>query len=169
MLLVPAIVNKCRRTAAFTLVEIVVSLLVLGLVSSGLIFGYVQTNRMVQWSAISLAAQSFAMQGAEQALGANWNPHGFPMTSNFPGAFDELPPTNYILAGTNYILDVPIKGTPAATDFAFFVTNYVAITDVSPPNGNPPLRQIRSDAVWRFYITGQIYTNTAIIQRGPDQ
>jgi prepilin-type N-terminal cleavage/methylation domain-containing protein len=170
MLSVLAIKSGCKKKAAFTLAEILVSLSVFALVSSGIIYGYVQTNRMVQWSAISLAAQSFASQGAEQALAANWNPRGYPMTSNYSGAFDEVAaPTNYVLAGTNYILDVPIKGSPASNDFAFFVTNYISIANIAPPNNNPPLRQIRSDAVWRFYITGKVYTNTAILIRAADQ
>lgn len=159
--------NRRRKAAGFTLAEILISLMVFSLVSSGIIYGYVQVNRAAQWSAISLAAQSFASQGVEQARAANWNPRGYPMTSNFPGSYDELAaPTNYVLSGTNYILDVPIKGTPSSANFAFFVTNYISITSVSP---DPPLRQIRADAVWQFYLTGQVYTNTAILLRAPDQ
>jgi prepilin-type N-terminal cleavage/methylation domain-containing protein len=159
--------NSRRKAAGFTLVEILMSLLVFSLVSSGIIYGYVQVNRAVQWSAISLAAQSFASQGVEQARAANWNPRGYPMTSNFMGAFDELAaPTNYVIGGTNNVLDIPIKGSPGTTNFAFFVTNYISINNLS---NNPPLRVIRADAVWQFYLTGQIYTNTAILIRAPDQ
>lgn len=159
--------NIRSKAAGFTLVEILVSLLVFSLVSSGVIYGYVQLNRATQWSAISLAAQSFASQGAEQARAANWNPRGYPMTSNFPGSFDELAaPTNYVEGGTNNVLDIPIKGTPSSSDFAFFVTNHISISNISL---NPPLRQIRADAVWTFYLTGQTYTNTAILLRAPDQ
>jgi len=152
--------------AGFTLVEIMVSLMVFTLVSSGVIYGYVQANRMTQWSAISLAAQSYASQGAEQARGANWNPYGYPMTSNYPGSYDELPPTNEVFSGTNFILDVPSKGSPSSGNFAFFVTNYVSITNLS---SNPYLRQIRSDAVWQFYVTGKTYTNTSVLLRTANQ
>jgi prepilin-type N-terminal cleavage/methylation domain-containing protein len=161
------ITDRHRKRAGFTLAEILVSLLVFSLVSSGLIYGYVQVNRMTQLTAISLAAQSFAAQGAEAARAANWNPRGYPMSSNYPGAFDELAaPTNYVQSGTNYILDIPIKGSPASNNFAFFVTNYISITNVSL---NPPVRQIRCDAAWRFYLTGQAYTNTCILIRTADQ
>jgi hypothetical protein len=88
------------------------------------------------------------------------------MTSNFPGAFDELPDTNEVFSGTNYVLDVPSKGFPGSSDFAFYVTNYVTITTISV---NPYVRQIRSDAVWQFYLTGQIYTNTSILVRTSNQ
>jgi prepilin-type N-terminal cleavage/methylation domain-containing protein len=165
--------NKRRRAAGFTLVEIVVSLLVFSLVSVGIIYGYVQSNRMAQWSAISLAAQSFASQGVEQARAANWNPRGYPPSTG-PGSFDELPVptttnyTNYIMGGATNpgILDVPGRGTPTSSDFAFFVTNYITVTNLS---SNPYLRQIRADAVWRFYVTGTVYTNTAILIRAADQ
>jgi type II secretory pathway pseudopilin PulG len=160
--------KTARRTAesGFTLLEILVSLFVFMLVSSGIIYGYVQVNRMAQWSSISLAAQSFAAEGAEQARSANWNPKGYPMSSNFPGAFDELPPTNEVLFGTNYVLDVPSKGMPGSADYDFYVTNYVSITNLS---SNPYVRQIRSDAVWIFYLTGVRYTNTAILLRTSNQ
>ena len=163
------ILNKStgrKFAAGFTLVEILVSIFVFMLVSGGLIYGYVQANRMAQWSSISLAAQSYASQGAEQARAANWNPNGYPMTSNFPGAFDELSPTNESLSGSNYVLDVPSKGLPGASDFAFYVTNIVSVSDVSV---NPRVRQIRSDAIWRFYLTGNLYTNTSILLRTANQ
>jgi type II secretory pathway pseudopilin PulG len=162
------VTNQKTRAAldGFTLVEILVALFVFMMVSSGIIYGYVQANRMVQWSSISLAAQSYASEGAEQARAANWNPNGYPMTSNFPGAFDELSPTNEVFSGVNYVLDVPSKGMPGSSDFCFYVTNYVTVTDLSD---NPKLRQIRSDAVWRFYLTGTLYTNTTILLRTSNQ
>jgi prepilin-type N-terminal cleavage/methylation domain-containing protein len=165
MILMKTPLSRRKRAAGFTLIEILVAFMVFGMVSAGLIYGYVQTNRMAEWSALSLSAQSYASQGAEQARAADWRPRDYPPATGF-GTMDELPPTNYIRSGANYIFDVPIKGTPAATDFAFFVTNYVSITTVSV---NPPLRQIRSDVIWVFYLTGQVYTNTAILLRAPDQ
>ena len=159
--------SKSRRAATgFTLVEILISLAIFILVSSGVIYGYVQANRMTQWSALSLAAQSYASQGAEQARAANWNPLGYPMTSNYPGSFDELPPTNEVFSGTNYFLDVPSKGFPGSSNYLFYVTNYITITNISV---NPYVRQIRSDAVWTFYVTGKVYTNTTILVRTANQ
>jgi prepilin-type N-terminal cleavage/methylation domain-containing protein len=156
--------NGHARNAGFTLVEIMVAFFVFGLVTSGVIYGYVQVNRMSEWAAISLAAESYASQGAEQVRAADWRPHDYPAATGY-GTMDELPaPTNFPPA--TYILDIPIKGSPSASDFAFFVTNYVTISNIQ---ANPPLRQIRSDAVWTFYLTGQAYTNTVILLRAPDQ
>ena len=166
MMLPPKPISRPSRAVGFTLIELMVAAAIFGLVMSGLVYGYVQSNRMAEWSAISLAAQSYASQGAEQARAADWRPRDYPLTSGFVGSADEVPATNYVLSGPNYILDIPIKGNPAATDFPFFVTNYVSITDVSI---SPPLRQIRSDAVWTFYLTGKQYTNTIILLRAPDQ
>ena len=164
MILRSGTINKQGGTAGFTLADILVSLFALGLVTSGLIFGYVQINRMAEWSAMSLAAQSCASQGLEQARSAQWNFVGSD-TNYGPGTGDEL---GYSLAigHTNYLsvntMDVPTTGAP------IFVTNYVTITSIFP-NNNPPVRQIRSDCVWRFPLTGVLCTNTAISLRAPDQ
>jgi len=152
--------SPAPAAAGFTLPEVLVALTVFIMVSAGILNGYVQANRMAEWSALSLSAQSYAQQGAEQARSANWRPRDFPPTDEKPA------PTNYILCGANYIFDVPIKGNPANNNFPFFVTNYVSISNVSV---NPALRQIRSDVVWTFYLTGMTYTNTAILLRAPDQ
>jgi len=151
-----------EREAGFALGEVLVAIFILSLVFSGLIYGYVQANRMAEWTSMSLAAQSYASQGAEQARAADWRPRDWPPT-NGPGTMDELPPTNYTKVD---ILDIPIRGDPSSSDFSFWVTNNITVTKYSD---NPPLRQIRSDCCWFFPLTGQLQTNTVILMRGPDQ
>lgn len=126
-------------------------------VFSGLIYGYVQANRMAEWSSMSLAAESYATQGAEQVRSANWSPRAYPPIDQ-SGC-----PTNYVFWD---IMDVPIKGSPTNTDFSFFVTNYVSVTNYSI---NPPIRLIRSDCKWTFPLTGQVYSNSVILMRAGDQ
>jgi len=149
--------------AGFSLGEVLIAFGVLMMVFSGLIYGYVQANRMAEFSSMTLAAQSYASQGAEQARAAHWRPRDWPHATGF-GTMDELPaPTNYTETS---ILDVPIKGSPTNSDFAFFITNNITITTYL---SNPTVRQIRSDCIWMFPLTSTVYTNTVILLRGPDQ
>lgn len=161
-----------KRTAAnaFTLVETLMALLILLLTMGGLMYGYVQANRMAEYSSITLAAQSYASQGIERARSAQWNSQMYPRT-NGPGTGDELPPTtNSSGAVTSIVqvstLNIPCTGDPGTTNFAFLVTNFISVVMVTE---NPPLRQIRSDAVWTFALTQAKYTNTVITLRAPDQ
>lgn len=153
------VIHQQPRTerAGFTLAELMISVLVFALASAGMITGYVQINRMATWSSWSVAAQSIASQGLEQARGAQWDELGgidqWPPTTNSAGAVSP-----YI--NTNCSLDVPSTGQP------IWVTNFITISTYS---ALPPIRMIRSDCAWVFPITGQIYTNTLITLRAPDQ
>ena len=152
-----------KQVQGYALGEVLLAFGVVSLVFVGLIYGYVQANRMAEWSSMSLAAQSYAAQGAEQARAADWQPRAYPQTFG-PGGSDEL--TNGSSFTNIDIMDVPIKGSPANTDYSFWVTNIVTVTDISP---NPKIRQIRSDCRWIFPLTGQLQTNTAILLRAGDQ
>jgi prepilin-type N-terminal cleavage/methylation domain-containing protein len=162
-------VEHGRLRFAFTLVEVMVSLIILAMVISGVCYGYSQANRIAVWGSMSQAAQSFAIQGMEAARAAKWNPWVI-STNTGPdpgGSQDELPATTNgvpSLTQTN-ILDIPMKGDPQS-NYSYYATNYVYVTQYA---GEPPIRQIRSDCVWTFPLTGQVFTNTVITLRGPDQ
>jgi hypothetical protein len=113
------------------------------------IYGYVGTNYRAEWSVYSLAAQSFAMEGIEQARAAKWEPQAWP-------AVDELGTTNYSQVDS---LDVLVSGRQV------YATNYISVTTAS---ANPTLRQLRADCVWTLGGRGP-FTNTAITLRAPDQ
>jgi len=158
---------KRTRRAGFTLAEILVSFLVFTLTVGGLCYGYVQVNRMVVWSADSLAAQSYAAQGIEQMRSAQWNSQQAPPQTNGPGTEDELPlrPSGTAINGyysTNQVdtLDVPVSGAP------IYVTNYITVTNISI---TPPLRQIVSKCVWTLPLDGRLCTNTVVTLRAPDE
>jgi prepilin-type N-terminal cleavage/methylation domain-containing protein len=146
-----------RIQAGFSLLEVVMAMFVFTIVVAGMVDGYVQMNRMATWASWSLAAQSVASEGLEQARAAQWNELSGP---------DQWPPTTNALGNswpciiTNCSLDVPSTGQP------IWVTNLITISTVSTA---PPLRMIRSDCIWSFSITGQFYTNTVITMRAPDQ
>jgi prepilin-type N-terminal cleavage/methylation domain-containing protein len=149
--------------AAFTLIEVLISLVIFVMVLSGLIYGYWQANWTAEWCSMSLAAQSIASQGAEEARAADWRPRDYPYQFGY-NTMDEL--TNGTMLSQVTFMDIPTKGTPSSADFQFWVTNYVSITNMSV---NPPLRRIRSDAVWTFPMNGTKCTNTVILMRASDQ
>ncbi len=142
------------RNGGFTLAEVVISMAIGGLVFGGILKGYVQVTDRAEWSSYSLAAQSLAMQGVEQARSAKWDPLAWP-------AIDQLGTTNYQIIEQ---LDVPISGTPV------LATNYISIINVST---TPPLRQLQTDCVWCLPARGASirgpFTNTVITLRGADQ
>jgi Tfp pilus assembly protein PilV len=157
--------SPVKPAQGYALGEVLLAFGVLSLVFVGLIYGYVQANRMAEWSSMSLAAQAYAAEGAEQARAADYQPRAYPQTFG-PGGSDEL--TNGFSFTTSDIMDIPIKGSPTNTDYSFWVTNVVTVTNVFP-NANPPLRQIRSECHWIFPLTGKLQTNTVILLRAPDQ
>ena len=112
--------KPARGLAAFSLIELVIAVGILVATIAGLIYGYLQANRVAEWSAMSLAAQSYAMQGAEQARAADWRPRDpVPLTGAATGygTMDELPPTNY---SQEDFMDIPCKGQPSSSDFNFW-------------------------------------------------
>ena len=147
--------KRSSALSGFTLTEVVISVLILVTVIQGVILGYVQFTQQAEWTAHSLAAQSLASQGLEQARAAKWDLQAWPQGTG-PRSSDELGATSYMQTNT---LDIPMNGQPAV------VTNFVSITTVST---SPALRQIRSECVWRFMNRGW-FTNTVVTLRAPDQ
>ena len=167
-------VTHVRSVLAFTLAEVMISLVILAMVVAGVCFGYAQANRIAEWDSMSQAAQAFAIRGMEAARAAKFNPWvGWTNTAPDPGGSQmELPPeTNGqpSLIITN-LLDIPMSGNPQ-TNYAFYARNYVYVTWYPDTNGEsePPLLQIWSDCIWTFPFTGKKFTNTVITYRGPDQ
>ena len=142
--------------AAFTLIEVLISFAVLSLVVAGIIYGYAQANRFAEWSSMSLAAQSYALQGLEQLRAAKWDLLANPAVDDWP-----VPPggtTN--LAPQADIMDIPVSGAP------FYVTNNIKLIQLST---SPQLREVWSQCIWTFPRTGQLYTNIVITYRAPDR
>ena len=126
-------------------------MLVLGIMITGLVAGFIQSERQAEWSAYSLAAQSLALQPIEQARGAKWDRYANPpvdqiVASNFP------PVTN--------ILDIPITGQNIV-----YATNVTTIRWVTT---TPPLKEISVATTWTFMNRG-VFTNTVVTYRAPDQ
>ncbi len=139
------------RSEAFTLIEVVVSIIIGAMMVGAIISGYSQAANRAEWSAYSLAAQSLAMQGMELARAAKWDKLAFPTV-------DQLVGVNFPV--TNNILDIPITGTNNV-----IATNYTTITVIS---ADPPLKMISVNTVWRFWNRG-LFTNSVATYRAPDQ
>ena len=147
--------------AAFTLVELLISIVLLAMVMAGVIYGFAQTNRIAEWSSMSLAAQNYALQGLEQVRSAKWDFWTYPITDYLPV------PGNVVGGTTNFppqsdIMDVPMTGSQLTN---CFVTNYIKLKQIST---SPQLRDVWSQCVWTFPLTGQLFTNTVITYRAPD-
>ena len=140
-----------RRWRAFTLTEVVISLMIAAVTCVSIISGYVFTAQAAEWSAYNLAANSLAMQRMEQTRAAKWD-----LKASDP--VDEFQQTNF--PTQIEILDIPISGTNVVR-----ATNVTTITIVST---NPPLRMVRVDCTWEFK-NGRLFTNTITTYRGPDQ
>ena len=142
------------QNSGFSLAEVVVSIAITATTFAGVIYGYVGTGVRAEWSAYSLAAQSLAMEGVEQARAAKWDPQAWPPV-------DELGVTNYTQVDQ---LDVPVSGLP------ILATNYISISTVST---SPPLRKLRADCVWMLTSRPPTacgpFTNTVITYRAVDQ
>ena len=131
--------------------EALVSMLLLGIMVTGVISGFIQTHRMAEWATYDQAAQSLAMQPIEQSRAAIWDPErAVPI--------DELVTNNFPM--TTNVLDVPIAGTNVV-----YATNTIQIKTIST---DPPLRMISVQCTWAFPNRG-VFTNSVFTYRAPDQ
>lgn len=120
------------------------------LIAAAMINGYIMAAKRAEWSAYSFAAQSLALQRAEQCRAAKWDPKAYPpadelVDANFPARVETL--------------DIPISGTNIV-----YATNYTRIRTIST---NPQLKSIRVDCVWMFLTRGP-FTNSILTYRAPD-
>jgi type II secretory pathway pseudopilin PulG len=143
--------SQCQlRNRGFSLMEATVASAIAAITFAGIIYGYVESSRNAEWSALSLAANSLALQRLEQGRACRWDPEAIP-------AIDELVSANF--PQQVLILDVPVTGTNYV-----YATNLTTVTTVST---TPPLKMISVDSVWRF-PRGKVFTNTVVTYRAPD-
>jgi type II secretory pathway pseudopilin PulG len=139
------------RHNATTLMETLVSILIVAIVVSATINGYILSTNRAEWSSQSLAAHSLALQRLEQVRAATWTTSGETdvdnvISANFPDVTS--------------VLDIPVSGTNAIT-----ATVRTRITTVSV---NPPLKMIRVDCIWPYRNRG-LFTNTLTTYRTAEQ
>ena len=159
-----------RVSAAFTLIETVISAAIVGMVFGGVINCYIQSGIRIEWTGYSLAAQSLASQVLEQARSASWDPAQAVPINNLTNM--NLTAASY--SGTNRtytgytvgVLDVPYCGTNTTT-----ATNFVTVQMIYV-NGDPKVQMqfIQVNTVWPFFCrkANQYYTNTVTTMVAPD-
>ena len=134
-----------------TLAEVVVALAISGLAVGAIFNGYNYSVTSAEKSALSLAAQSKAMERLEQTRCAQWDTTAWP-------ALDKLVGTNF----PNQVVTLDLSKTGVG------VTSATNITQISQISTAPPLRRIHVDCIWR-YRGGQLITNSVETCRAPDQ
>lgn len=144
--------TRIRQQAGITIVEVVISLAIMGIAFGAIVTGYVLSAKRAEWSAYSLAANSLALQRIEQLRAAKWDLNTTPVV-------DELVSSNFP-SGVQLVLDIPASGTNI--DYA---TNFTTITTLS---ANPPLKMLQVDCVWSFKGR-RLFTNSITTYRAPDQ
>ncbi len=132
----------------FTLMEVVISFLIVAVTVGGIIEGYTLAARRAEWSSYSLAAQSMATKRLEQVVAAPWVPQYNTdqlVSSNFP------PKTEYLC--------LPTQQTNLVN-----CTNYTFISTFST---QPLMKMVRVDCVWEF-LNNTRFTNTVATIRAPN-
>ena len=149
----PASSGATERTAAFTLVEVVMSTCIIMLVFGAIIGGYIQVSYRAQWAGLSLAAQAAGVQQLESAKCAVWDPQQIPVQ-------DEI---NKLPRVTSTLLDLPVSGTNTV-----YATNTTTVTLMQ--NGVYSNYCVKVDTVWPFRWKAKTtyYTNTIVAYYAPD-
>lgn len=139
------------RRGGFTLAETLVSIMIMGLVFSGVLIGYTRGSQRAEWSGLSLAAEALCVRQMEQVRAVLWDTQSIPIQDN----------TTNIPTSSVMILDIPISGTNVVTATNTFVmTTWV--------NAGPSyLKMVTATTTWAW--NGVVYTNTLVDYRCPDQ
>ena len=137
--------------AAFTLMEVVVSLAILGLSLGGILTLYVRSAQRADWSGYSVSAQMMALSGLEQCRAAKYDPHG-------------APPTD-ALVSTNFRARVDILDPGTSAGMNSYATNTTTILMVCT---NPELKMVRVDCTWTYPGRG-VFTNSVFTYRAANQ
>ena len=166
----PLSATHMSSPSAFTLMEVVFSVFICGLVFSGIVQCYTLSAERAQWAGYSMAAQALAIQQLEQARSGVWEPSGsrneLTNLNLLSRAYDSS--TSTMRGYSISILDVPISGTNVVP-----ATNFVTVRLVNLNNTtNPPVQVqlVRVDTVWPFQAFGRnrLHTNTLVTYVAPD-
>jgi prepilin-type N-terminal cleavage/methylation domain-containing protein len=137
--------------SAFTLMEVVISLAILGMSLGGILTLYVRSAQRADWSGYSVSAQMMALSGLEQCRAAKYDPHGSPPTD--------------ALVSTNFPARVDILDPGTSSGMNSYGTNITTILMVCT---NPELKMVRVDCTWTYPGRG-VFTNSVFTYRAANQ
>lgn len=137
--------------SAFTLMEVVISLAILGISLSGILTLYVRSAQRADWSGYSVSAQMMALSGLEQCRAAKYDPHGSPPTD--------------ALVSTNFPSRVDVLDPGIVNGITSYGTNTTTILTLST---NPALKLVRVDCTWTYPRRG-VFTNSVFTYRAANQ
>lgn len=141
-----------QRNSAFTLVETMISILIITMFFSTVLLGYQRAAQRAQWSGYSLAAEAQGTRQLEEFRAVLWDTQSTPIIDNTTNI-----PSPLVLP-----LDLPISGTNV-----IYATNYATVTTLSNFGNNAQIKMIVIKTVWPW--NGQSFTNTVVDYRAPDQ
>jgi prepilin-type N-terminal cleavage/methylation domain-containing protein len=137
--------------SAFTLLEVVISLAILGISLGGILTLYVRSAQRADWSGYSVSAQMMALSGLEQCRAAKYDPHGSPPTD--------------MLVSTNFLSRVDVLDPGTANAITSYGTNTTTILTIST---NPALKLVRVNCTWTYPGRG-VFTNSVLTYRAANQ
>jgi len=137
--------------AGFTLAETLVSIMIMGLVFSGVLLGYTRASQRAEWSGLSLAAEALCVRQMEQFRAVKWDTQSLPI-------YDD---TTNISTSNVMILDIPISGSNVV-----YATNTFTIQSFTQA-GPSYFKMITAKTTWA--LNGHVFTNTLVDYRAPDQ
>ena len=137
--------------SAFTLLEVVISLAILGISLSAILTLYVRSAQRADWSGYSVSAQMMALSGLEQCRAAKYDPHGSPPTD--------------ALVSTNFPFQVDVLDPGTANAITSYGTNTTTISTIST---NPALKLVRVNCTWTYPGRG-VFTNSVLTYRAANQ
>ena len=146
-------IHFARSSSAkgFTLIETIISILIMGLVFAGTLIAYTRSTERAEWSGYSLAAQAQCARAMEQFHSVPWD------TQVLPNHDD----TTNIPSPSVTVLDLPMSGTNAV-----WVTNTCTVAAFTNP-GPSYFKMITVNTTWPW--KGRVFTNTLVTYRAPDQ
>jgi prepilin-type N-terminal cleavage/methylation domain-containing protein len=150
----PAAVQQAlasRHAGGFTLIEVVISLVVISVSLGAILYLYVQSAVRAEFSAYSLSAQMMALSGIEQCRAAKFDPRGSPPVDN--------------LVSSNFPVKVDILDVGTLNGATTYGTNTTSITTIWT---NPPLKMVQVDCVWTYPRRGR-FTNSIYTYRAANQ